>query len=81
MQCKRQPGGEKALVHGVCPAAIDTTNSGVNGGKNAGRYCWRIVGTVCGGRVQGDTARKIGSCMVCAFLKLVIQEEGRDFVG
>ncbi|MBI5847458.1 MAG: hypothetical protein HZB31_05820 [Nitrospirae bacterium] len=40
-----------------CPAVV----------QSAGRSCWLVAGTLCGGVVQGDHAQKIASCKECNF--------------
>ena len=77
-KCGREPNGAKAKEMGVCPATTEISCSEINGGKNAGRICWAIAGTFCGGKVQGDFAQKSVSCMSCDFFKVVKQEEGAD---
>lgn len=74
--CGREPNGAKASELGVCPAATTTELNGMNSGKNGGRACWPLVGTLCGGVVQGSFAAKLNNCMVCDFYQLVGQEEG-----
>ncbi len=75
-KCGRQPGGAKAHELGVCAASVDTATDGVNGGKHGGRICWAVTGTLCGGKVQGTFARKIGNCLLdCPFFKSVMVEE------
>jgi eukaryotic-like serine/threonine-protein kinase len=76
MKCGRQPGGKKAAELGVCPAATDASFSGINSGNCAGRFCWAVAGTFCGGNVQGTFAEKRESCINCVFFKLVQTEEG-----
>jgi hypothetical protein len=78
-KCGREPGGEKAIEFGVCPAATDTRLDGTHGGKNAGRACWIIAGTLCGGRIQGTFANKFKSCEVCDFYQFVRSSEGAYF--
>ncbi len=78
-KCGREPGGSRALELGICPAAEMEHYSGINRGKNGGRVCWAIVGTLCGGKVQGVFAEKVATCMNCDFYKAVEQQEGRDF--
>jgi hypothetical protein len=78
--CGREPGGLRARELGVCPAAIVAAVNGVNHGKNAGRACWAVAGTLCGGKVQGSFASKMVNCLECAFYKDVRSEEGWDFV-
>lgn len=77
--CGRNPGGKKVAEFGVCPAASDVSSNGLNGGKNAGRICWAVTGTLCGGTVQGTHAQKSTSCMWCDFYKEVKAEEAKDF--
>lgn len=74
-KCGREPDGNQVQERGVCPAAIERKINGVNSGKNAGRSCWAVTGTYCGGKVQGDAAMKAISCMNCDFFKLVWKEE------
>ena len=76
MRCKRQPGGAKAAKYGTCIAAKDTSYDGINSGENAGRICWAVAGTCCGGEVQGTFAEKRDSCTSCPFYRLVQEEEG-----
>lgn len=74
-KCGREPGGAKAQERGVCPASTDVAANGFHGGKNGGRICWAIEGTLCDGTVQGTFAQKISSCMGCEFFKKVKAEE------
>lgn len=80
-KCGRQPGGAKAAELGVCPAALETKRDGVNQGKNGGRICWALAGTLCGGVVQGTFVQKAGNCVNCDFYKQVRKEEGSSFVN
>jgi len=77
-RCGRQPGGAKTAELGECPAAIETRTNGVNSGRNGGRACWALAGTLCGGTVQGSFASKLSNCMQCEFYQLVGQEEGAN---
>lgn len=77
-KCGREPGGAKAVELGVCAAATDTRLNGVHDGKNAGRACWVVSGTLCGGKVQGTYANKLGNCATCLFYKIVRVEEGAN---
>jgi hypothetical protein len=76
-KCGREPGGANADELGVCPAASEVHADGVNFGKNGGRACWAIAGTLCGGAVQGTFAAKLPSCLKCEFYQLVFGEESR----
>ena len=77
-KCGREQGGVKSAELGVCMAAKETRTNGINGGKNGGRACWAITGTLCGGQVQGTFATKLGNCMQCEFFKTVKTEEGTN---
>jgi hypothetical protein len=78
-KCGREPGGAKAADLGVCPAAANAGAAGINEGRNGGRICWALTGTLCGGRVQGTFAEKLLNCMDCEFYQLVKAEEGANF--
>ena len=80
-ECGRQPGGANARELGVCRASAETWVNGTNGGRNGGRACWAIAGTLCGGKVQGTFAAKAGSCLDCEFYHMVGVEEGADHVS
>ena len=71
MNCGRQPGGENESEWGACPAAIDHSLDGLNGGDNAGRACWFVGGTYCKGEVQGTFANKYHDCFQCEFYQLI----------
>lgn len=75
-RCGREEGGEKVSQLGVCPATTDATSDGLNSGKNGGRICWAIAGTLCDGEVQGTFAEKHHFCSDCKFYKKVKAEEG-----
>ncbi|MGA3027964.1 MAG: two-CW domain-containing protein [Bryobacteraceae bacterium] len=77
-RCGRQPGGAKAAELGVCPAATASVG-GINGGNHAGRICWAVAGTLCGGQIQGTFAQKVANCMKCEFFLAVRGEEGSGF--
>ena len=76
MRCNREPGGERAGENGTCVAATDLSYDGINSGKNAGRICWAVAGTCCGGEIQGTFAEKRDSCTGCPFYRQVQEEEG-----
>jgi hypothetical protein len=75
-QCGREPGGLKTDDFGVCPAALDSATDGLFGGKNRGRICWAVMGTLCAGAPQETFAQKRRFCATCAFFKQVKQEQG-----
>jgi hypothetical protein len=77
-KCGREPGGAKESQLGVCPAATADRVDGVNSGKNGGRACWAVSGTLCGGKVQGTFATKVANCLECDFYQTVGKEEGAN---
>ena len=80
-KCGREPGGIKASTLGVCTAATETRTNGLNSGKNGGRACWALAGTLCGGVVQGTFATKLPNCLKCEFYQLVGSEEVENHVS
>jgi len=78
-KCGRETGGAFAKSMGVCPAAVDRRLHGIHGGKNAGRACWVVAGTLCGGEVQGTFGAKFKSCEQCDFYQKTKAEEKSDF--
>ncbi|MBI2193845.1 MAG: response regulator [Planctomycetes bacterium] len=79
-KCGREPGGDNVAHLGVCPAAMDATSDGLNGGVRGGRICWAVTGTLCGGKIQGSFAQKELRCLECDFFKLVKADEGEQFL-
>ncbi len=73
--CGRQPGGPRAKELGICPVTTNKELTGVHGGANAGRACWVVAGSLCGGRIQGEYAQKLNNCWRCDFLNKVKREE------
>ena len=78
-QCGREAGGTKATELGVCPATKEQRLDGIHGGQQAGRSCWVLAGTLCGGEVQGTFAQKYRNCEICDFYKMVKREEFTRF--
>lgn len=78
-KCEREPGGAKTREFGVCPAATEKRLEGVHGGKCAGRSCWVVSGSMCGGIVQGTFAKKYENCVKCDFYRMVKDEEHSGF--
>jgi hypothetical protein len=73
--CGRYPGGPKAEELGVCPVTVHKELHGAHGGQNAGRACWVIAGSLCGGKIQGTYAQKLTNCWRCDFFNDVKKEE------
>ena len=80
-QCGRQPGGHHTDDLGPCPVASYSALHGMHDGKNAGRACWVVAGSLCGGKIQGNEAQKRSACWECDFLKHVKKEEEPSAVG
>lgn len=79
-KCGRESGGAKAAELGVCQASIEQRANGLHGGINGGRVCWAVTGTLCGGKVQGEYAKKSGECTQCEFYRQVRKEEGSNYL-
>ena len=73
--CGREPGGQKARDLGVCPVTMYDELDGAHGGKKAGRACWVVAGSLCGGKIQGTYAEKLANCWRCDFMNTVKKEE------
>lgn len=74
--CGCEPGGSKTKEFGVCPASTESVVNGVNNGKNGGRSCWAVPGTLCEGVAQrGPIEQKLFDCLNCAFYKQTVEEE------
>ena len=78
-KCGRETGGAKVSELGICPASTDSRFDGTHRGKNAGRSCWIVSGTLCKGEIQGEFAKKHKNCMECDFYKTVREEENPYF--
>lgn len=78
--CGREAGGADVSVHGICPAYTDERLDGVHGGKNAGRACWMVAGTFCGGELQGTFAEKEKNCLKCEVYRSIKEEERPRFM-
>ncbi len=72
-------GKERPNVMGICPAVTESSADGVNGGRNGGRVCWAVAGTLCGGKVQGSYAQKLMKCAECDFRSRVRDETAYRF--
>ena len=74
MNCGREPGGYRVPELGVCPAATFKIADGFCGGKNGGRACVLITGTLCKGEIQGTERDKHKDCTKCGFYKELVKE-------
>ena len=66
-KCGREIGGINAEKLGVCPAASETQADGFCDGKNGGRACVYIIGTLCDGGCQISFKNKEKLCDTCEF--------------
>ncbi len=80
-KCGRQPGGHKTAELGICPASMEQALNGAHGGMNAGRACWVVAGSLCGGKIQGTYAKKLLNCWRCDFMNRVKLEEDPTVFG
>lgn len=74
-KCGRQSGGDRSRELGVCPVTTHRELNGVHDGTHAGRACWVVAGSLCGGRIQGAFAQKLTNCWRCDFMISVKQDE------
>lgn len=77
-KCGRESGGFNSKTMGICPAATESKLDGIHEGKNAGRCCWVIKGTLCDGEQQGDFFTKTAKCLSCDFYKKTWREEQKN---
>lgn len=77
-RCGREIGGHTHEL-GVCPVAVTKDLNKTHGGTHAGRACWVVAGSLCGGNPQGSFAQKYKSCEQCDFYQKVKEEEGPSF--
>jgi hypothetical protein len=78
-KCGREPNGARAHELGVCPVTVEMKLDGVHHGSHAGRSCWVVAGSLCGGKVQGTFAAKFENCETCDFYASVRDEEFPNF--
>ena len=78
-QCGRQAGGKNVGEMGICPVSVEHRLHGIHDGECAGRACWVVAGSYCGGKEQGTFAQKYHNCEKCDFYQKVREEEGLQF--
>ena len=69
MKCGRELGGEQVAKLGICRAATEESFNEINSGKNGGRICFAVAGTISDGEGYGTYAKKFASCKDCNFFK------------
>ena len=80
-KCGRIASGSHEKDLGVCPVYTAMDLDGMHGGRNAGRACWVVAGSLCGGKRQGNEEQKRTACWECDFLHLVKKEEEAEPYG
>jgi hypothetical protein len=80
-KCGREPGGERVHQLGICPVTTQVDFDMAHGGKHAGRACWIVAGSLCGGKIQGTYAQKLNNCWRCDFMNMVKKEEEASTIG
>lgn len=75
MKCERALGGTNVFTDGLCAATTAFTADGFNSGKNGGRICWAVAGSLCS-VTQGKFAREIRSKF--SALKLILLKRFRN---
>ena len=75
-QCGLGPGGEHVAERGLCPCAESGPYDGRNAGTFAGRFCWKVEGSLCYDTIQATAADKMTTCIRCDFFKHIRQEAG-----
>jgi hypothetical protein len=78
--CGREPGGHAVHELGICPATTSDLYDGINGGANAGRICWAVSGTFCGGTMNGQTEGYADCCVGCEVFKQIATEQSFDLI-
>jgi len=78
--CDVEPISDYVIDFRVCAATWTEEMHGVHGGKNAGRACWAVVGSMCGLHNSDRTCMHAATCEECDFYKLVREEEGDAFI-
>ena len=66
-KCEWQKGGKKVNELGECIASK----------KEMGHSCWAVAGTLCGGKIQGTSAQKIGYCTTCEVYQIYNRSKGK----
>jgi len=78
MGCGQRSGRKRSQGCTQCPVPEMTNYDGINGGKNGGRICWLITGTLCDEDVQLTFAHKFDTCRKCDFYWTVREEAGKN---
>ena len=66
-KCERQKGGKKICELGECIASKE----------GMGHSCWAIAGTLCGGKIQSEIAKKNEFCTSCEVYEIYNRSRGK----
>jgi len=78
--CGMEPGGIFSEIYGTCPVATMMKHDGVNGGRGAGRVCWRVKNKATAkNKVICRHYRQ--SCIHCDFYRRVHSEEEKPVMN
>jgi CheY-like chemotaxis protein len=79
MRCGRTPYDGPIDEKKICPVSADVRLDGIHGGKNGGRACWVVAGSMCDGKLQGPARQKFADCRKCSFYRALKKEEGEHY--
>jgi hypothetical protein len=65
-KCERHKGGKNVNKLGECIVSKE----------RMGHSCWAVGGTLCGDKIQGTTAQKIGYCTTCEVYQIYNRSMG-----
>lgn len=77
-KCGREINGANVDKYGICPAADNVSADGFCGGKNGGRACVYIIGTLCDGVCQMSLRNKEKACDECEFHIQLKKEHSKE---
>ena len=72
--CGMEPGGIFSEIYGTCPVALNMKFDGVNGGRGAGRICWKVMNRISS-KDPFICRHNRQSCIHCDFYRRVNSEE------
>jgi CheY-like chemotaxis protein len=78
-KCGKTPFDGTTDRANICPVSIEVQLDGIHGGKNAGRACWTIAGSMCDNGLQGSVFEKYNTCEKCSFYLALKEEETHNY--
>ena len=85
-KCGREVGNP-ARRDSPCNVSLISIHNHINGGENAGRYCWTVEGSYCAMNYRNEVSDrgtidyKETHCDRCEFKKIVMEQEGEAFLA